>query len=496
MRDWSCSASAGAGEVVLCKIRVEMLFPTWMFVAFFLVVFAIGWALVRRPRVWQSFMLAASYFFYAGWGWEFALLLAGYTLVNYLLGMALISAKRRRRWLLALAVTIDLVPLVVCKYYGFFAFNLSELLGGLGLGSSLPLLELVIPVGISFTTFRGISYVVDTYRGQADSPSLLEFSLYMSFFPYLAAGPIVRTGELLPQLGSRSRKDGVDASRALYLIALGLVKKVVIGDFLARSLVDGVFAAPGQYSSLDVVIGIHAYAVQIYCDFSGYTDMAIGVALLLGIALPQNFDRPYTAESLREFWRRWHMTLSRWLRDYLYIPLGGSRGSGVATYRNVILTMLLAGLWHGAGWTFLVWGLLHGVGQAVEHALARRRKRDGLEPAVLGKAGLIARRVVTLEFVCLAWVFFRADSIGTAGEVIARTFTAWRMMPSVGWLVVLAVVVGIGFQYLPQRLTDWTQGFLSRRHPLVQGVVFGSVLFVIVGMLGAQGMTNFIYIGF
>jgi alginate O-acetyltransferase complex protein AlgI len=473
-----------------------MLFPTGTFVAFFVVVFAVSWALARRPQAWKAFIVVASYVFYGFWGVEYALLLGGYTLVNYVLGWALVSAKRRRVWLLALAVAVDLIPLAVFKYYSFFAFNLSEALGGLGLGSSIPLLQLVVPVGISFTTFRGIGYLVDLYRGRAEEASLLDFGLFMSFFPYLAAGPIARTSELLPQLKSRGGPRQIDATRALYLIALGLAKKVVIGDFLARSLVDGVFAIPGQYSSLDVVLGIHAYAVQIYCDFSGYTDMAIGIALLLGIVMPENFNRPYTAASLRDFWRRWHMTLSRWLRDYLYIPLGGSRRSNLATYRNVVLTMLLAGLWHGAGWTFLAWGLLHGSGLAVEHAAMAWRKRKGLAPAVPGKIGLIVRRVVTLEFVCLAWVFFRAESIGAAGRIIARTFTAWNVVPSVSWLVVLALVVGIGFQYVPARVTDWVQGIVSRRRPLLQGLVFGLVLFAIVGLLGAEGVTNFIYIGF
>ena len=456
---------------------VHVLFLTGTFVAFFVVVFAVSWALARRPLAWKLFILVASYVFYAGWGWKFTLLLGGYTLVNYLLGRKLATAARGRRWLLALAVTIDLLPLFVFRFYGFFAFNLSELLGGLGLGTSLPILQFVVPVGISFTTFRGISYVVDVYRGRAQKATLLDFALYMSFFPYLAAGPIVRTTELLPQFRSRGEHYRIDATRALYLIAMGLAKKVVIGDFLARSLVDGVFATPGQYSSLQVVIGIHAYAVQIYCDFSGYTDMAIGIALLLGFTLPENFNRPYTAASLREFWRRWHMTLSRWLRDYLYIPMGGSRGSRVATYRNVVVTMLLAGLWHGAGWTFIVWGLLHGVGQVIERAVTGWRR--GGEPAAPSKVGLAVRRIITLEFVCLAWVFFRAESLGAAGGIVARTFTAWDYLPSVDWLVVLAIVVGVGFQYVPGRWADGVQGTLSRRRPLIQGIVFGLVLFVI-----------------
>jgi alginate O-acetyltransferase complex protein AlgI len=473
-----------------------MLFPTGTFVAFFVVVFAASWALKRYPPVWKPFILVASYFFYSFWGWKYAPLLAGYTLVTWLLGRWLASASLRRGWLLALAIVVDLLPLAFFKYYGFIAFNLAELSHWFGLGGSASLLQAAIPVGISFTTFRGVGYLVDIYRGKSERASLLDFGLFMSFFPYLAAGPIARPSELLPQFKTRSSAREIDVTRALYLIALGLAKKVVIGDFLARSLVDGVFSAPGQYSSLDVVIGIHAYAVQIYCDFSGYTDMAIGVALLLGFVLPVNFNRPYTATSMRDFWRRWHMTLSSWLRDYLYIPLGGSRRSAFATYRNVVITMVLAGLWHGAGWTFLVWGALHGAALAVEHFAADHRRRRGLGPAAPGTLGLVVRRVVTLEFVCLAWIFFRADSLAAAGRVIAATFTAWNQAPAVSWLVIVAIAAGLGLQYLPASLTDRLQGFLSRRWPVVQGLVFGVVLFAIVGLFGAEGVSNFIYIGF
>ena len=486
-----------------------MLFPTGTFVAFFVAVFAVSWALARYARVWKPFLIVASYFFYAFWGWKYALLLAGYTLVTWLLGWWLASAgrdlvheepargrSRARGGILALALVLDLAPLAFFKYYGFIAFNLSEIFHWFGLAGTGSLLQVAIPVGISFTTFRGVAYLIDVYRGKADKASLLDFALFMSFFPYLAAGPITRTTELLPQLKTRGSARQIDATRALYLIALGLAKKVVIGDFLARSIVTGVFSAPAQYSSLGIVIGIHAYAVQIYCDFSGYSDMAIGIALLLGFELPVNFNRPYTSTSVRDFWRRWHMTLSSWIRDYLYIPFGGSRRGAFATYRNLVITMVIAGLWHGAGWTFLAWGLLHGAALAVEHALADRRKRKGLAPAAPGTLGLVVRRVVTLEFVVLAWIFFRAESMGAAVRVIAATFTAWNRVPSVSWLVILAIAAGLGLQYLPGALTDRLQAFLSRRWPVVQGLVFGMVLFAIVGVFGAEGISNFIYVGF
>jgi alginate O-acetyltransferase complex protein AlgI len=488
---WTSRRCAWRGGLVAWEVL--LLFPTGAFVAFFVVVFLVSWMLAKRPHVWKPFMFAASYAFYAGWGWVFMFLLLGYTVADWIMGHWLVRAKQRRKLILALGVALNLLPLFVFKYYGWLAFNLSELLGG---HTVLPLAQLVIPVGISFTTFRGISYIVDVYRGQAEEASPIDFAVYMSFFPYLAAGPIVRSGELLPQFKLRGQRYKVDVSQALYLIVLGLTKKLVIGDFLARSLVDGVFATPGQYSSLDAVVGIHAYAVQIYCDFSGYTDMALGIALLLGFRLPVNFDRPYIAASLREFWRRWHITLSRWLRDYLYIPMGGSRKSTVATYRNVIVTMVLAGLWHGAGWTFLVWGALHGAAQAVEHYFMARNKKQGIEPSPPSGRRLFLRRLFTLEYVCLAWVFFRADSLGAAGSVIARTFTAWNKAPSFGWLVILATAVGIGFQYLPGRVTERIQTILSLRRPWVQGVVFGVLIFVLVGLLGAEGVTNFIYVGF
>jgi D-alanyl-lipoteichoic acid acyltransferase DltB (MBOAT superfamily) len=357
-------------------------------------------------------------------------------------------------------VFLDLLPLIIFRFSGFVAFNFLDLLNGVGINAGFHIPDFVVPIGISFTTFRAISYLVDLYRGEAREANILDLGIFMSFFPYMAAGPITRMGELLPQLRLSARRQKIDATRALYLIALGLAKKLIISDYLARTLTNDVFATPGQFSAIDVIIGIHAYAVQIYCDFSGYTDMAIGVALLLGFNLPLNFNRPYTAVTAREFWRRWHMTLSRWIRDYLYIPLGGSRKGSVRTYVNVMIAMILAGLWHGAGWTFVVWGALHGIYQVVEHRLEARRKGMGLPPRELKGARLAFRRLVTLELVCLGWVFFRADSIGDAFAVIGRTFTGWATRPEPGFWVILAIVIGIGFQYLPPGLTS--SGFRGR----------------------------------
>lgn len=482
------AAARGAGRYLL--------FPTITFLFFFVVVFAASWGLAGHGRAWRIFMLGAGYGFYVFWGWRFALVLAGITVVMGLFARLLASAPGERRWLLGLAIAVGLLPLAFYKYYGFLAINLSQLFGEGEAAAGLPFLQLAVPVGISFTTFRALSYTIDCWRGDIQPASLLETAVYFSFFPYIAAGPITRGKEVLPQFGALRRRTPIDATRALYLISLGLVKKVVIGDFLARSIVDGIFSTPGGYSSLDVIVGIHAYAAQIYCDFSGYTDMAIGIAMLLGISLPINFDRPYTAGSVREFWRRWHITLSRWLRDYLYIPLGGSRRSQPRVVFNIILTMVLAGLWHGAGWTFLVWGAMHGTVQAAEHVLAARRKKRGLPQTVPSGAALGFRRLLTFEFVCLAWVFFRADSLSGAGAVIARTFTGWGMVPSPGGLVLLAVAAGIGLQYVPPRFGDRVQAGLSRAPFALQGAAFGVALFAIVDLLGGEGLSRFIYMGF
>ncbi len=255
------------------------------------------------------------------------------------------------------------------KYYDFFARSIAATFGRMGLPEP-PLLELVLPVAISFFTFQALSYVIDIRRGDLQPAPLIDFALFLSFFPHLVAGPIVRASEFLPQLRVKPDPRRVDLSGAAALIGAGLFKKVVISSYLAEVIVDPVFSQPGEHSSLELLIGMYGYAVQIYADFSGYTDIAIGLALLLGIRFPANFDRPYTAVSIQEFWRRWHMTLSNWLRDYLYIPLGGNRGAPSRRNRNLFLTMVLGGLWHGAAWTFVVWGAYQGAGLIVERRLA------------------------------------------------------------------------------------------------------------------------------
>src|SRR5664280_2021652 len=367
-----------------------MLFPTFTFAIFFLVVFVGSWLLMPRQGLWKPFILIASVVFYGWWDWRFVFLLAFSAVANQLFAKAIERAATAaaRKWLLAATVAVNLVVLGWFKYYGFFVTSVANALHAFHLNADLPLLRIVLPIGISFLTFRVLSYGIDVYRGKMRTSSMMDFAVYVAFFPYTLAGPIARAGEFLPQLAAPRDPRTIDTSRAFFLIFGGLVKKMLLADYLATHIVNGVFTTPGSYTSLETLVGIVAYSVQIYCDFSAYADIAIGVSLLLGFELPDNFDAPYTAISVQDFWRRWHMTLSRWLRDYLYIPLGGNRKGQNRTYVNLFITMVLGGLWHGAGWTFVFWGALYGGALVVEHRRVdvrkARFKRRQRAPALVG----------------------------------------------------------------------------------------------------------------
>src|SRR5918998_1103390 len=335
-----------------------MLFPTVEFAIFFPIVLLASWALMSRQAPWKVFVLAASYVFYGAADPKFCLLLGGITVGNQVAARMIAGTDdaNRRKWILRIAVGLDLLTLGFFKYYGFFTEEVGAALDSIGLGMPLPLLSVALPIGISFYTFQAITYVVDVKRGVAEPASLVDAAVYLSFFPHLVAGPIVRASEFLPQLRAPRNPQRVAVGAGLALIGLGLIKKVMLADTLAREVVDPVFGVPEAYFAPDAILATYAYAAQIYCDFSGYTDIAIGLALLMGFVFPQNFNSPYRAASFREFWRRWHITLSRFLRDFLYIPLGGSRGKGrFATQRNLMITMMLGGLWHGAAWPFVLW---------------------------------------------------------------------------------------------------------------------------------------------
>jgi alginate O-acetyltransferase complex protein AlgI len=402
----------------------KILFCSDTFLVFFGVVFALYWALPwRQARVWL--LVAASYFFYATWSQELALVVFASTVMDYLIGrgIAASASPGRRRLLLGVSLGVNLGLLAYFKYANFFLQSLEGALRAAGASASLPVLRVVAPLGISFYTFEAISYTVDVYRGKvAAERNLGHLLLFITFFPHLMAGPIVRARDFLPQVRRARRWDWVRAQLGVGLFALGLFKKVAIADRMAL-FSDPVFREPATYGSYATWVAVLAYALQIYCDFSGYSDTALGAAHLLGYSLTRNFDMPYLAVNVSDFWRRWHISLSTWLRDYLFIPLGGSRGSRWLTYRNLLITMALGGLWHGASWTFVAWGVFHGL-LLIAHRLwqgaceARPRLARLLESA----AGTVVRSATTFLCVALGWVLFRAGTFGAAAEMVHRLF--------------------------------------------------------------------------
>ena len=506
-----------------------MLFPTIEFAAFFVVVLAVNWLLLPHRRAWKWFILAASYFFYGYADPWLMILLATVTVVNQVGAVQVARAttsRARRAWLIA-AVSINLALLGWFKYFNFFAHQIDDALGKVHLGAPVPLLMIVLPIGISFYTFQGIAYVVDTFRGDFAPVGFLDFAVFQSFFPHLVAGPIVRPREFIPQLDARHDPRAVPMTPALFLIAGGLFKKIVLADYIGTQLVDPVWGTPDLHSGPEVLAAFVGYSVQIYCDFSAYTDIAIGLALLLGFRFPQNFDRPYAASSLQMFWRRWHMSLSRWLRDYVYVPLGGNRRGGVRTYVNLFLTMLLGGLWHGASWTFVVWGGLHGFGLAVERWVNQVRQRGaplrhetvtaaavpvGLDPTQEAfrertqRAGVVERSVSgglpkavavagTFAFVTFAWVFFRSPTFSVAIELLSR-LADFGPAPLVTLPVVVAMAVGLSTQFVPARLWQEIEVRVARLPWWAQALLFAVVLVLIDAILPEQGVAPFLYFRF
>ncbi|MCZ6508265.1 MAG: MBOAT family protein [Acidobacteria bacterium] len=378
--------------------------------AFFAVVFAVHWSL-RRARWRKLWLLAASYAFYAGWDWRFLGLILTSTTIDFIAGRRMEASLEdgvRRRWLIA-SVVANLGILGLFKYWDFFAESGAAFLAFLGLPVTPSTLKLILPIGISFYTFQTLSYTIDVYRRQLSATDrIVDFALFVAFFPQLVAGPIVRAAELLPQLAENRRFAAVPVKACLTLFLIGYVKKACLADNLA-SLVDPVFAHPEAAAASSLWLAMFLYGAQIFCDFSGYSDMAIATAGLLGYRLPLNFDAPYIAASVTEFWRRWHISLSSWFRDYLYIPLGGNSGSRARTYANLGLVFLLCGLWHGASWNFVIWGLIHGSYLVGERLL-------GLRTASGWRA---LRLSVTTLLVMLAWVPFRSPTLEQAGIYLA-----------------------------------------------------------------------------
>lgn len=464
-----------------------MRFDSLEFWAFLAIVLAVAPWLPRRPQ--NGFLLLCSYLFYAAWDWRFLGLLVFSTLVDWGLGLALARASggRTRRALLALSLAVNLGVLGFFKYAGFFADSLCALAAGAGLALPPFALEVVLPVGVSFYTFQSLSYTIDVYRGHLPATrSLLDFALFVAFFPQLVAGPIERAGRLLPQVASARRPTLAGAGSGLALAQWGLFKKVVVADNVAP-LVDLVYAPAASPTGVEVIVATWAFAAQIYCDFSGYSDIARGVARMLGFELSVNFDRPYLAASPAEFWRRWHVSLSGWLRDYLYVPLGGNRGGPAATARNLMVTMLLGGLWHGAAWTFVAWGAWHGL------LLVVLRRWRGAAPG--GRGVRVVSTLVTFHLVCVGWVLFRATSLEHALRLLATVVFEPSAGLSAAWLPILAALLA------PLAVVEWAQGRRGTaepwlRLPTLPRAVFYAAVGAAILVLGEDGGAPFIYFQF
>jgi alginate O-acetyltransferase complex protein AlgI len=469
-------------------------FNSLQYAVFLPAVLLIYWGLKRRGQNWL--LLIASYIFYGAFDYRFLGLLMISTITDYTVGRLLEVNEdgRRRKLIFFLSLAVNLGILGFFKYFNFFTSEGTRFLARLGIGLSPPVLRILLPVGISFYTFHGMSYTFDVFRRHIKpTHSLLNFAVFVSFFPQLVAGPIGRAHLQLPQFErDRVRPDWLQVRRAVLLILIGLFKKVAIADALAP-YVSKAFSSPGTTSWVGLIVGVWAFALQIYGDFSGYTDIARGSAYLLGIELPENFNQPYLSRSITEFWRRWHISLSTWLRDYLYVPLGGNRGRDVATYRNLMLTMLIGGLWHGAAMTFLVWGGLHGLYLAAERRFSKVATEDYRRPWHPRQD--LVRTVVTFQLVCLAWVFFRAPSLSAAVRYLGDIA---RLQPGVtdrNALVTLALacVAVLFIDYVQHQARDhvtmlgWTPAF--------RGLVYGAMVVPIIVFSGGTPVP-FIYFRF
>ncbi len=481
-----------------------MVFNSITFAVFLLVVLVVYWRVPGTVR--NAVLLMASYVFYGWWDWRFLGLIALSTVVDFVVARRVHTAQSergRKGWLFA-SLGVNLGVLGVFKYADFFVASAADALSALGVDASGPTLGLVLPVGISFYTFQTISYTFDVYRGRIEpAAGFVDFATYVAYFPQLVAGPIERAQRLLPRIIESEQRHfprGRDLDRALSLIASGMFKKIVLADGVAP-FVNEIFSDPSAHSGIAVAAGVVGFAIQLYGDFSGYTDIARGVSELFGIDLMVNFRQPYLSRNITEFWRRWHISLSDWLRDYLYIPLGGNRNGTVATIRNLMITMLLGGLWHGASWNFVIWGAMHGLALAVHRVVRRARTTD--DPVAVMHIPAI---VATFSMWCLSMVFFRAVSFGDAVDVLqslAAPLSGSTPWPGIFTVLVL-VAATLGVDLAQRRIDDRESGpdaphdgsaVASSASPIMSGALAGLVVVSIVVFSGGSP-SPFIYFQF
>ena len=489
-------------NVLTYDAEQPMIFSSGTFLWLFLGFTFIYMCLQKKMTARLVFVTLFSYFFYYKSSGVYFFLLAVVTVSDWLIGGQIGKIldrnpenKGQARWLIALSVIIDLSLLAYFKYTNFFLGSISEIIG-----NNFQPLDIFLPVGISFFTFQSLSYTIDIYRREIRPlPSLLDYAFFVSFFPQLVAGPIVKARDFVPQIRKPLQITRRMFGMGVYLIIIGLFKKAVISDYISINFVERVFDQPDMFSGLEVLLGIYGYALQIYCDFSGYSDMAIGIALLLGFRFPMNFNAPYKSVSVTDFWRRWHISLSTWLRQYLYISLGGNRKGKLRMYLNLFMTMLLGGLWHGASWNFILWGALHGVALGCHKFFSQEILHHDRHYYSAGWRRIVAI-IITFHFVCFCWIFFRCSDMETAVTMLNQVATnfhpelLWQIISGYPWVFGL-MAFGIISHYLPDSWQQHIVARLSMTNVFVCAVLITAVIYIVI-QVKSSDIQPFIYFQF
>lgn len=472
-----------------------MSFQSLHFLLFMLTVFGLNSALLNRANARKNMLLAASYYFYMCWDWRFAGLLFAVAGINFVAARQIANATSRRgkNFWLTIGLVLSLGILGTFKYADFFIDTLAATLAQAGLNADLPTLNVLLPIGISFFTFQGISYTIDVYRNQQEpSTDFRDFALFVAFFPTVLSGPITRGRQLLPQFANLPPYRPERAQEGVYLILRGLAKKIFLADTLATHIVNPTFAAPHTYSATFLLVAVVAYSFQIYMDLSGYTDIARGVAKVLGFELPENFKRPYQASSVSNFWQRWHISMSSFFRDYLYFGVGGSKRGNV--YRNLLITFVAIGMWHGAGWNFIVYGLLHGSAVSIERFFRNRQAAFGITALVRTPAYLICATIATFLFVALSRIFFRSEDLESGLDFISSLLANSGGLAPYTPAALTALGISIVLHFIPTHWNNRAVNIFVRTPAFFQGAFSTGLVACMLAF--SSGSASFVYFQF
>ena len=485
------------GELLSYQAGEPLMFNSGLFLFLFTAFLVMYRIISRHTKARMIFVILFSLYFYYKWSGIYILCLLLVTMSDFFLGRLIGKStnQKTRKLYVATSAVINIGLLCYFKYTTLIVSTINKFLE-----APLELWDIALPAGISFFTFRSLSYIIDIYRNKMQpTDSLLDYLFFLSFFPPLVAGPVVRASEMLPQIRRRPEISGSMFAEGLFLIMCGLFKKVVISDYISINFVDRIFDAPALYTGLENLLGIYGYTLQIYCDFSGYSDMAIGIALLIGFRFPDNFDSPYKSGSITEFWRRWHISLSSWLRDYLYISLGGNRVPKWRNYFNLFITMVIGGLWHGASWLFVLWGAWHGL-MLVLHKMYRRIFPQKEHGKFVSQAIHVGNVLLTFNIVAIGWVFFRADSLTVVKEMGIQIFTSFHPEVFTQFIngypfVTLAIAVGYMLHYTPHEMALALRGTLEKTPLVGKAIIFALFIYLVMQVRSSE-IVPFIYLQF